>query len=55
VCRNKPGGRMIIGRLLEVLLVESFRWSSLRKGSKYAGLIAGMRDPAIGRALRAMH
>ena len=52
---EKPGGKMIIERLLEVLLVESLRWSSLRQGTISAGLFGGMRDPAIASALRVMH
>jgi AraC-like DNA-binding protein len=52
---DKPGSKMIIERLLEVLLVESLRWSSLHQGTASAGLLAGMRDPAIASALRAIH
>jgi AraC-like DNA-binding protein len=52
---DKPGGKMIIERLLEVLLVESLRWWGLHRSTESAGLLAGMRDPAIANALRAMH
>src|SRR5215510_4234201 len=52
---DKPGGEMIIERLLEVMLVESLRWQSLNHGTLSAGLLAGMRDPAIASALRAIH
>jgi AraC-like DNA-binding protein len=52
---DKPGGEMIVERLLEVMLVESLRWSSLHEGAVSAGLLAGMRDPAIANALRAVH
>ena len=52
---DKPGGEMIIERLLEVMLVESMRWQGLQQGTLSAGLLAGMRDPAIAIALRAMH
>lgn len=52
---DRPGGAMIIERLLEVMLVESLRWPGPHHGAQAAGLLAGMRDPAIARALRAMH
>lgn len=52
---DKPGGKMMIDRLLEVLLIEAFRWSSLNQRTESAGLIAGMRDPAVASALRAIH
>ncbi|MBS1852391.1 MAG: AraC family transcriptional regulator [Acidobacteria bacterium] len=52
---DKPGGEMIVERLLEVMLVESLRWSSLHTGAPGAGLLPGMQDPAIAGALRAAH
>lgn len=50
---GRPGQDMILDRLLEVMLVEC-----LRRGfgdAAPAGLLAGLRDPALARALRAMH
>src|SRR5262245_27029688 len=55
-CADERQGRtMILERLLEVLLIESLRWSATSQESIPAGLLAGMRDPAIAGALRAMH
>ncbi len=50
---DHAGREMILQRLLEVLLVEALRWRSLDDGA--AGLVRAMRDPALARALRAMH
>jgi AraC-like DNA-binding protein len=52
---DRPGGDMIVERLLEVMLVESLRWSSPHQDTQRAGLLSGMRDPGIACALRAMH
>lgn len=52
---DRPGGKMIVERLLEVLLLESLRWSSFHEQPVSAGMLSGMRDPAIASALRAMH
>lgn len=49
-----PGGDMILQRLLEVLLVESLRSQSIGENLP-AGLLKGMRDPLLARALREMH
>ncbi|WP_149537774.1 AraC family transcriptional regulator [Siccirubricoccus phaeus] len=50
-----PGKDMILQRLLEILLVEALRWRGPDPGAVAAGLLDGMRDPALARALRAMH
>jgi AraC-like DNA-binding protein len=50
---DRPGQDMILDRLLEVMLVEC-----LRRGlgeDAPAGLLAGLRDPGLARALRALH
>ncbi|MCW3835524.1 AraC family transcriptional regulator [Sphingomonas canadensis] len=52
---DRPGGDMILGRLLEVLLVEALREQPVAGGGAVAGLLAGMRDPALARALGAIH
>lgn len=52
---SHPGRELIIRRLLEVLLVEALRWRSLDGGAVPAGLLSGMRDPALARALLAIH
>lgn len=50
-----PGKAMILERLLETLLVEALRWRSIGSEPRTAGLLNGMCDPALARALRAMH
>lgn len=50
-----PGREMILQRLLEVMLVESLRRPGVEANSPPAGLLAGLRDPALACALRAMH
>jgi AraC-like DNA-binding protein len=52
---ERPGRQMLLERLLEVMLIESLRWRDLKERSAQAGLLAGMRDPAIAFTLRAMH
>ncbi|MDP1581985.1 MAG: AraC family transcriptional regulator [Bradyrhizobium sp.] len=52
---DHPGKEMILQRLLEVMLVESLRWRSNGEDALPAGLLRGMRDPALARALRAVH
>lgn len=50
-----PGKDLILQRLLEALLIEALRWSMIGNDTAVAGLLNGMRDPAIARALNAMH
>jgi len=52
---DHPGKEMILQRLLEVMLVESLRWRGGGDDALPAGLLRGMRDPALARALRAVH
>jgi AraC-like DNA-binding protein len=52
---DHPGKEMILQRLLEVMLVESLRWRSVGGDALPTGLLSGMRDPALARALRALH
>ncbi len=52
---DAPGKEMILQRLLEVLLIEALRWRELAPTDDHAGLLRGMRDPALGRVLRTMH
>ncbi|MET4633692.1 AraC-like DNA-binding protein [Kaistia defluvii] len=51
--RDDPGKEMMLQRLLEVLLLEALRRHGV--ASDAAGLLGGMRDPFLVRALRAMH
>jgi transcriptional regulator GlxA family with amidase domain len=39
----------------EVLLVEALRWAGGDHSTDPAGLLAGLRDPSLARALTAMH
>ena len=52
---DSPGRDMILERLLEVMLVECLRSRGLRENALPAGLLAGMRDPALAKVLRAIH
>lgn len=52
---EEPGKEMILQRMLEVLLVEALRWRGMAAHDPRAGLLNGMRDPALARVLRAMH
>ncbi|WP_145202343.1 AraC family transcriptional regulator [Sphingobium sp. B2] len=50
-----PGKELIIQRMLEVLLVEALRWQSIEGQGVTAGLLNGMKDPSLVRAIQAMH
>jgi AraC-like DNA-binding protein len=50
-----PGRDMILERLLEVMLVEALRWQSSSGEALSTSLLAGMREPALAKALGAMH
>lgn len=52
---DQPGREMILQRLLEVMLVECLRRPGIEAGTLPAGLLAGLRDPALASALRAIH
>lgn len=52
---DEPGKEMILQRMLEVLLVEALRWHGVATDGDRAGLLNGMRDPALARVLGAMH
>ncbi len=52
---DRPGRDMVLERLLEVMLIECLRWRGIGGEALPAGLLAGMRDPALARALRAIH
>jgi len=52
---DSPGKEMVLQRMLEVMLVEALRWHRTGDGLAPAGLLRGMRDPTLARALRAMH
>jgi AraC-like DNA-binding protein len=50
-----PGKELIIQRLLETLLVEALRWDIIGNQEASAGLLNGLRDPAMARVMRAIH
>jgi AraC-like DNA-binding protein len=50
---NRPAGKMVMARLLEVLLIEAFRASASTAASP--GLVRGLSDPKLAPALRCMH
>lgn len=52
---EEPGKELVLQRLLEIMLVEALRWTGIDDGVVHAGLLSGMRDPVLARALRAMH
>ena len=52
---DRLGRELILERLLEILLIECLRWPGASLDSLPAGLLAGMRDRALAKVLRAMH
>ncbi|MDR6513003.1 AraC-like DNA-binding protein [Novosphingobium capsulatum] len=52
---EQPGRDMFLQRMLEALLIEALRWQGVGEDEAVAGLLSGMRDPAIARALQAIH
>lgn len=50
-----PGKELMIRRMLEALLVEALRWRSIGSSALPAGLLKGLQDPALARALGAIH
>tara|TARA_R110002020_G_scaffold391378_2_gene601775 strand:+ start:1821 stop:2753 length:933 start_codon:yes stop_codon:yes gene_type:complete len=50
-----PGKELIIQRLMETLLVEALRWDLIGNNTASAGLLNGLRDPAMARVLRSIH
>ena len=52
---DRPGRSLVLNRLLEVMLVEALRYRSDEIAEGERGLLAGLADPRISRALRIMH
>lgn len=50
-----PGRELILERLVEVLLVEALRFRPAEAKKQEQGLLAGLADPALARALRQLH
>lgn len=55
VMADRPGRSLALDRILEVILVETLRHRTERIGCVQPGLLAGLADQRISRALRAMH
>ena len=52
---DRPGRSLVLDRLLEVMLVEALRYRPADIAESGRGLLAGLADLKIGRALRIMH
>ncbi|GAU84689.1 transcriptional regulator of AraC family [Bosea sp. BIWAKO-01] len=53
---NRPGRDLVVDRLIEVLLVEALRFHAERAGAAARpGLLSGLADPLLARALRQLH
>ena len=51
----RPGRSLVLDRLLELILIEALRYRPAEIGENGRGLLAGLADPKIGRALRIIH
>ncbi len=52
---HRPGRDLILERLVEVLLVEALRFRSAGLATGERGLLAGLGDASLARALRCIH
>ena len=52
---DAPGSAVVVARLAEVLFAEALRRYLIQLPSQRTGWLAGAADPAIGRALAALH
>lgn len=52
---DHPGKALIVQRALEILLVEALRWHGFGGEAAPPGLLRGMADPGLARALTALH
>lgn len=50
-----PGHDLVMGRLIEIMLVELLRHPMQRADKQQKGWLAGLSDPRIAAALQAMH
>jgi AraC-like DNA-binding protein len=53
--RKRPGGEAVLERMSEMLFVEVLRRHIDTLPPEQTGWLAGMRDPAVGRALALLH
>jgi AraC-like DNA-binding protein len=52
---HRPARELVLERLIQVLLVEALRFRSTVGATDEQGLLAGLADPALARALRGVH
>ena len=52
---KNPGGTSVVERLTEIILIELLRSEMVARQGMAKGLLAGMTDPIVARALGAMH
>jgi AraC-like DNA-binding protein len=52
---RRPGGEAVLERMSEMLFVEALRRHVDSLPEEQTGWLAGLRDPAVGRALSLMH
>jgi AraC-like DNA-binding protein len=52
---GQPGAASVLAKLSEVLFVETLRQHLARLPAEEVGWLAGLRDPAVGRALSLLH
>lgn len=52
---DRPGRTLVLERLLEIVMVEVIRHEAGLVGEVRPGLLAGLGDPQVGAALRALH
>lgn len=52
---DAPGREMILQKLLEIMMMECLRSGSIGEDDLPAGLLAGLRVPALAKVLSAMH
>ena len=52
---DRPGRSLVLDRLLEVLLIEALRYRQGAIEGADRGLLAGLADAKLGKALRLMH
>ena len=52
---DQPGNAVILNRLMDIMLVQCVRYCLEQGQIQGLGWLAGLRDPALGRALALMH
>jgi AraC-like DNA-binding protein len=55
VLEERPARSFVVGRLLELILVEALRCHGLGLDASSSGFVAGLQDPKIRRALQLVH